>query len=53
MDSLSVEVPSAEAPPRVDLDERRQTFTWFAKGMLIFAAHVLVILAILGLIFVW
>jgi hypothetical protein len=53
MDSLSLEAPSVEAPPIVDLDERRQTFTWFAKAMLLFAAHVLVILAILGLVFVW
>jgi hypothetical protein len=37
----------------VDLNERRHTFELFAKGMLLFAAHVLVILAILGLIFVW
>jgi hypothetical protein len=46
---------SASAPRlrRVDVNERRHTFELFARGMLLFAAHVLVILAILGLVFVW
>jgi hypothetical protein len=45
---------STSAPPvRFDPEERRRTFEWFAKGMALFAIHVLVILAILGLIFVW
>jgi len=35
----------------IDIEERRRAFEWFAKGMLLFGAHVLVILGILGLIF--
>ena len=35
----------------IDIEERRHSFEWFAKGMLLFAAHILVILGILGLVF--
>ena len=51
----SLEAPMNSTPARpalgIDIEERRHAFEWFAKGMVIFAAHVLVILGILGLIF--
>jgi hypothetical protein len=33
----------------VDLAERRRTFEWFVRGVFLFAAHILVILALLAL----
>jgi len=33
----------------VDLAERRRTFEWFVRGAFLFAAHILVILALLAL----
>jgi hypothetical protein len=42
---------STPSPLRIDIEERRHSFEWFAMGMLLFAAHILVILGILGLVF--
>jgi hypothetical protein len=39
----------AEPPPQPDVAERERTFTIFTKGMMIFAAHVGVILLLLAL----
>jgi hypothetical protein len=53
MDNLSP--PSIRDLPaqEIDLTERRKTFEWLAKGMLLFAGHVLAILLVLGCVFVW
>jgi hypothetical protein len=37
------------APRGIDLDARQQTFKRFVRGVFLFAAHVLVILALLAL----
>jgi hypothetical protein len=41
----------ARQAPGIDVGERQHAFELFARGMLVFAAHILGILAILGLIF--
>jgi hypothetical protein len=37
--------------PQPDLQERKRTFDLFVKGMVIFAAHILVILVVLDIAF--
>jgi hypothetical protein len=41
----------AQELPQPDLNEHAHTFDVFAKGTLVFAAHILVILALLAWVF--
>jgi hypothetical protein len=45
----------ATEPQAVDMDAEmayhRRTYVWFVRGTLLFAAHALVILAVLGWVF--
>jgi hypothetical protein len=43
--------PSAEPDPQIDLAERQKTYRWFVRSAFVFAAHVVVILLVLGYIF--
>ena len=40
-----------DAYPEVDLAEHQKTYRWFVRGALLFAAHVAVVLLVLGYIF--
>jgi hypothetical protein len=53
MDNLSLRSIRNLPGQDIDLTERRTTFEWLAKGMLLFAGHVLLILLVLGIVFVW
>jgi hypothetical protein len=40
-----------EAAPEIDMAERRKVYRWFVRGTLLFAAHVLAVLLVLGYVF--
>jgi hypothetical protein len=40
-----------QVDPEIDLAERRKTYRWFVRSAFLFAAHVVVVLLVLGYIF--